>query len=72
LCRDKDRSPHANQEIDMRETPKPPGKSARQPDTAEIGDRSVATDGREIALVPVAKRCGLLLAKGDRPNHIRE
>src|SRR6516225_9792374 len=72
LCRDKYRRPHADQEVDMRETPEPPGESALQPDTAEIGDRSMTADGSEIALVPVAERCRLVLAKQDRHNHIRD
>src|SRR6516164_4927275 len=69
LCRDKYRRPHANQEVDMRETPEPPGESARQPDTAKIGDRRMAADGSEITLVPVAEWCRLVLAKRGSPNH---
>ena len=48
LRRNEHRRPHANQEVDMRETPEPPGESARQFYAAEIGDGRVAADGSDV------------------------
>src|SRR6516164_11479691 len=50
----------------------PRGESPRQPDTAKIGDRRMAADGSEIALVPVAEWRRLVLAKRGSPNHTRD
>ena len=46
----------SDQEIDMRETPRPPSQPAAKLEPAEIDDRVSPTDGGEIACMPVAKR----------------
>jgi hypothetical protein len=70
LRRNEHRRPHANQKVDMRETPEPPGESTCQSDAPEIGDRRVAADGGKITLMSVVERCRLVPAKSGRPDHV--
>src|SRR5450432_2100044 len=47
--------PHADQEVDMRESPGPPGEPAAHLDPTEIDDRRASADGGQIAGMPVAE-----------------
>src|SRR5271155_4070483 len=69
---DKHRGPHTDQEVDMREPPKPPCECPRQFDSTKIGDSRVAADGGEIALVPVAERWRAVTAKRGSPDYISD
>src|SRR6185503_5737104 len=52
---DDDAVPEIDEEVDVRPEPHEPGGEAREPQPAEIGDRGLAPDGRELPVVAIAE-----------------